>query len=308
MPRRPKAVPQMTVAQFEKMFPDEEACRAYLQARRWPEGVRCPRCAAVGNEGKTRVFPVNTMPFKWQCYECAPGSGYRFSVIAGTIFENTNKPLRDWFRVTHLMLAGKKGTSALQIQRLMGFGSYETAHSMCHKIRAALIEPEAKLGGIVEVDETWVGGKAYNKHGKRSGGGRGGAGSGKVPVIGAIERNGNVVARVLRRVTSQAAEEFVREVISDKVSLIATDEARAYKRIRRFGLPHQSVNHEAGQYVIGAVHTNTIEGFWSIFKRGIVGSFHKVSAKYLPLYVAEFQYRFNNRNNPDMFANAIARA
>src|SRR4051812_22021464 len=99
--RRPKPVPQLTVAQFETMFPDEEACKAYLQVRRWPNGVRCPRCVDEGREGKEKVYPVKSMPFKWQCYVCVPGSGYRFSVIAGTIFENTNKPLRDWFRVTH---------------------------------------------------------------------------------------------------------------------------------------------------------------------------------------------------------------
>jgi transposase-like protein len=146
MTRRPKPVPQMTAAQFDATFPDEEACKTYLAARRWPNGVHCPRC------NSEKVFAVKSMPFKWQCYTCVPNSGYRFSVIAGTIFENTNKPLRDWFRVVHYMLASKKGMSALQIQRMMGFGSYETAHSMCHKIRASLIEPEAKLGGIVEVD------------------------------------------------------------------------------------------------------------------------------------------------------------
>jgi transposase-like protein len=290
----------MTLRQFDAMFGDEADCKAYLQARRWPNGVHCPRC------DNDKVFPVSSMPFKWQCYACTPGSGYRFSVTAGTIFENTNKPLRDWFRVVHLMLASKKGMPALQIQRLMGFGSYETAHSMCHKIRAALIEPEAKLGGIVEVDETWVGGKAYNKHGKRSHGGRGGAGSGKVPVIGAISRKGNVIARVLDRVNQKNAEWFVREMVSDKVSLIATDENGAYNRLAKQGWPHKSVNHERGEYVVGAVHTNTIEGFWSIFKRGVVGSFHKVSKKYLPLYVAEFQFRHNNRYNPNMFGDAIA--
>src|SRR5712691_5486942 len=125
MARRPKPIPALTVAQFEAMFPDELACKSYLQARRWPQGIRCPRC---GNE---RVFPVSSMPFKWQCYKCAPGSGYRFSVIAGTIFENTNKKLRDWFRIVHLLLASKKGMSALQIHRMMGFGSYETTWSMC---------------------------------------------------------------------------------------------------------------------------------------------------------------------------------
>lgn len=298
MARRPKPVPQMTVPQFEAAFPDEEACKTYLMKRRWPLGVRCARC------NNDKVFPVGSMPFKWQCYKCAPGSGYRFSVIAGTIFENTNKPLRDWFRVVHLMLHGKKGTSALQMQRTMGFGSYETAHSMCHKIRAALIEPEAKLGGIVEVDETWVGGKDANRHWRKKKRGVGGEGSGKIPVIGAVSRKGNVVARVLGRVNRGTAQRFIHEVVSTNVSLLATDQAGAYHGLK--GFPHKKINHEAGQYVVGAVHTNTIEGFWSIFKRGIMGSFHKVSAKYLPLYVAEFQFRYNNRNNPDIFGEAIA--
>jgi hypothetical protein len=164
----------MTSAQFDAMFPDEDHCKAYLQARRWPDGVRCARCF-----GDRKIFSVKSMPFKWQCYECAPNSGYRFSVIAGTIFENTNKPLRDWFKVVHLMLAGKKGMSSLQIKRYMGFGSYETALSMTHKIRAALIEPEQKLGGIVEVDETWVGGKDKNRHWDKKTHGVGGKASGR---------------------------------------------------------------------------------------------------------------------------------
>ena len=136
----------MTAAEFEATFPDEGACRTYLRARRWPNGVRCPRC---GNE---RVFAARSMPFKWHCYACARSHGYRFSVIAGTIFENTNKPLRDWFCVVHYMLATKKGTSALQVKQMMGFGAYDTARNMCNKIRAALINPQEKLGGIVEVD------------------------------------------------------------------------------------------------------------------------------------------------------------
>jgi transposase-like protein len=287
----------MTTAQFDAMFPDEEACKTYLVARRWPTGVHCPRC------GNTKVYALKTRPFHWQCQSCT-ASGYRFSVIAGTIFENTNKPLRDWFRVTHLLLASKKGMSALQIQRMMGFGSYETAHSMCHKIRAALIAPEEKLGGIVEVDETYIGGKAINKHGGRSGtvGGTGG----KTPIIGAISRKGNVIARVLHRVTKADAEAFIREAVSDKVSLLATDQNRAYDDLAKYGYKHGVVDHGAKEYVVGSIHTNTIEGFWSIFKRGIVGSFHKVSAKYMPLYVAEFQFRYNNRSNPDIFGAAIA--
>jgi transposase-like protein len=245
------------------------------------------------------------MPFKWQCYACTPNQGYRFSVIAGTIFENTNKPLRDWFRVVHLMLASKKGMSALQIQRMMGFGSYETAHSMCHKIRAALIEPEQKLGGIVEVDETWVGGKERNRHRNKKFGGTGPAETGKTPMIGAVSRKGNVVTRVLSRITKKEAHAFINEVVSDKVSLLATDSWSGYDKLGK-KYPHAVVDHSKEEYVVGAVHTNTIEGFWSIFKRGVVGTFHKMSAKYMPLYAAEFQFRYNNRNNPAIFADAIA--
>jgi hypothetical protein len=135
---------------------DEAACIAYLVARRWPNGVICPRC---GN-GKCYALASG---HHWQCEQCAV-NGYRFSHLAGTIFENTNKPLRDWFKITHLILASKKGMSARQLGRYMGFGSVKTAWLMAHKIRAALIEPEEKLGGIVEVDETFVGGRAKNRH------------------------------------------------------------------------------------------------------------------------------------------------
>ena len=296
MAKRPKPVHQMTEAQFETMFPqgDEDACKRYLVARRWPNGVVCPRCGAV------KVFPVGSMPFKWQCYQCAPDQGYRFSHIAGTIFENTNKPLRQWFKVVHLMLTSKKGISSLQIQRQMGFGSYETALNMTHKIRTALMQPETKLGGIVEMDETWVGGKDTNRHWNKKKGYFGG----KIPIIGAVSRKGNVIARVLDRVTSQAMLDFVNEAVSNKVSLLATDSWPGYSDyLRKF--PHGMVDHHKHQYVIGAVHTNTIEGFWSIFKRGVVGTFHKMSAKYMPLYVAEFQFRYNNRFNSDIFGTAI---
>jgi IS1 family transposase len=297
--RRPKPIHQMTDAQFEAMFPDEEACKGYLVCRRWPNGVICPRCGAV------KVFPVGTMPYKWQCYQCAPDQGYRFSHIAGTIFENTNKPLRQWFKVVHLMTVSKKGISSLQVQRQMGFGSYETALKMTHKIRAAMIEPEKKLGGIVEVDETYVGGKDQWRHWDKKSGGRGGLATGKTPVIGAVQRKGNVIARVLQHVTAQTANDFVQEVVSHKVSLLATDDWSGYEKLKK-DYPLASVDHSKGQYVIGAIHTNTIEGFWSIFKRGVVGTFHKVSAKYMPLYVAEFQFRYNNRMNADIFGATIA--
>jgi transposase-like protein len=287
----------MTEAQFEAIFPigDDDAPKAYLARRRWPDGVHCPRC------GNPKVYDLRSRKWHWQCEQCSP-DGYRFSVIAGTIFENTNKPLRQWFKVVHLMTTSKKGISALQIQRQLGFGSYETAWSMCHKIRAAMIEPAKKLGGIVEVDETFIGGKDQNRHWDKQSHVRGGAD--KTPVIGAVQRKGNVVARVLDHVTKAAAETFVREMVSEKVSLLATDAYQIYDGLTEY--PRQSVKHHLGQYVVGAVHTNTIEGFWSIFKRGVVGTFHKVSDKYLALYVAEFQFRYNNRQNPDIFGAVVS--
>jgi len=176
---------------------------------------------------------------------------------------------------------------------------------MCHKIRVALIEDIGQLGGIVEVDETFIGGKGHNKHKDKRPGIKGGGGVlvGKTAVVGAVKRKGNVVARVVRSVGSVSLEYFVRQAVSTKVSLLCTDQNPGYNGLTEF--PHESVNHREGQYVVGAVHTQTIEGFWSIFKRGIMGSYHKVSRKYLPLYVAEFQFRYNNRFNDDIFGTAV---
>jgi len=298
MSNKTKRIHQMTVPQWEAAFKTETACSAYLVAHRWPTGVRCPRC------GNATVKPHGTMEFNWLCNACSPsGTNYRFSVIAGTIFENTNKPLRDWFRVIHLMLTSKKGISALQIHRMMGFGSYKTAWYMCHRVRAGLANEEFhKLMGIVEVDETFIGGDDNNRHKDK----KTGANwlNKKTPVIGAVQRKGKIVARVLANVTGHAVQSFVRETVSTEVSLLATDEFVGYRGLAG-DYKHGSVNHKAKNYVVGALHTNTIEGFWSLIKRGVMGSYHKVSRKYLPLYVAEFQFRYNNRLNEDIFGEAI---
>jgi transposase-like protein len=299
--KQPRQITQMTVGQFEAMFPNEDACDAYLVRNRWPQGIHCPRC------GSDRVYPLKTMKWKWECPDCREGGAYRFSHLVGTIFENTNVDLREWFRVIHLMLTGKKGISARQVHRYMGFGSYKTAWYMCHRIRAALMDKEfQKLIGIVEVDETFVAGLAKNRHKDKRGDGSGGTGgAGKTVIVGAVQRKGNVVARVIENVQASTLESFVREAVSNKVSLLCTDQWVGYKHLGKV-FSHQTIDHAAGEYVVGAVHTQTIEGFWSIFKRGVIGTFHKVSKKYMSLYVAEFEFRYNDRHNPEIFHAAIA--
>jgi len=264
--KQPKAVHQLTAAQFDALFQTESDCIRYLLARRWPEGAICPRC------GNPKVYALAS-GHHWQCEQCAP-DGYRFSHLTGTIFENTNKPLKDWFRVVRLMLVSKKGMSALQICRYMGFGSYKTAWLMCHKVRVALTEDIEQLAGIVEVDESFVGGLAKNRHKDKRGDGSGGTGGvGKSIVIGAVKRKGNVVARVIGNLKGETLTEFVREAVSHKVSLLCTDEATRYRKLAK-EYPLHTVDHARGQYVVGAVVIRRMEQYFDTIPVGWRASRH----------------------------------
>ena len=296
----PKFVKQMTLGEFERMFPDEESCWTYLMERRWPNGVRCPRCS------NDHVYASTARPWHWQCKKCGKNNRapYRFSLKTKTVFEETKKPLRDWFKVLHLMLTSKKGMSALQIHRLLGTGTYESAWYICMRLRAGMRDPEFRqLMGIVEIDETYIGGKEGNKHvGKR--GNRGVRG--KTEVIGAIARKGSVVCQMVEEADFVTYDNFVNKVVSSKVELVATDESFRYRNLRSLGYPHEFVTHKNDEYVRGEVHTQSLDSFWALLKRGIIGTYHNVSKKYLPLYLAEFQFRFNNRKEADIFGKAIA--
>ncbi len=276
----------MDMMQIMERFHKEEECRDAIAELRWPEGVRCPRC-----ESERQAY--DSERFVWDCYSC----GYQFSAMTGTIFHDTKLPLRKWFMAVLIMVEAKKGISANQMKRTLGV-SYKTAWYLCHRIRAAMAQVDRpKLDGTVEVDETYVGGKVRGKgHGYKGN---------KTIVAGAIQRGGDVVLQVIDDNGRHTLHGFIRNNTLPTATRIITDEWPAYRGVADADTTHETVNHSAEEWVRGDVHTNTVEGVWSLFKRSVTGSYHKLSAKHLDSYLDELEWRFNNRKNKYLFRDTL---
>ncbi|HEV3330164.1 MAG TPA: IS1595 family transposase [Bryobacteraceae bacterium] len=294
-----------SIIQTAKDFASEETCHNYLEAARWPEGVRCLQCggSAISKftvKGKTRVSQTGvakTGPdrFMYQCLEKT--CKYQFAATTGTIFSDTHLPLRVWMQAIALLCTAKKGISAKQMERTMGV-SYKTAWYLNHRIRKAMDEGiEGLFTGTVEADETYVGGR-YDKRRKR-------AKYDKEPVFGMKEREtGRVHAKHIRNATSWSIGREIDSAVGPTAKMM-TDESRLYANLQRKGFDHEIVIHSDKQWVRGDCHTQGIDGFWSLLKRGLIGSFHQVSHKHLGRYIAEFQFRFNRREDEEIFAAVV---
>jgi transposase-like protein len=283
----------MTLPDVNELYGTDERCRQLLERLRWPNGIECPRCK------DTHISTLKA----YARYECA-ACEYQFTATSGTIFHDSHLPLTKWFLAVLLLVEARKGMSANQLRRMLWGqhkGSYKTAWYLFHRIRAAMKEADRKmLDGTVEIDETWVGGR---KRGLKAGEGK----RQKEIVIGIRQRGGDVRFFHAQDVQSDTLYKFIHDNISEDVDVIVTDDFSAYPGAMgaTFKDKHKSINHSSGVYVMGDVHTNTVESAFSLLKRGIVGTWHKISAKHLPAYLNEMQFRFNRRKRADLFLDTL---
>jgi len=284
----------MTLPELNQKFSTDEDCREILTRLRWPEGVECPRCK------NRNVWWVDSRK-QFTCSECR----YQFSVTTGTIFNDSHLALPLWFMAVLLLCEAKKGMSASQLKRTIWGqhkGSYKTAWYLCHRIRAAMQEVDRPmLDGTVEMDETYVGGKHRGKEfqGRRDH---------KEVVIGIRQRGGDVRFFHAEDARKGTLAKYIQENISTDVDVIITDELPAYKSAVG-DLKHETVNHNAKEYARyedgACISTNTVESAFSLLKRGIIGSWHKISAKHLAAYLNEMEFRFNRRKRSDLFIDTL---
>ena len=300
----------------EKLATDEQ-CLAYLEAMRWPDGVRCPVC---GNEKISKITrkaatvkrtkadgTTREHKQRAQIYQCLEKTcKQQFSATSGTIFNDSHLPLHKWFLALALVVDAKKGMSAKQLQQHLGIGSYRTAWYMAHRIRKAMdvdTNEFPKLTGVVEMDETYVGGKTIRQRGRTKGK--------KQIVVALRQRSGPVRFMHVDDVKAETLKQIAEQFVSDDVEMIVTDDFKSYPlALKKFTGKHHRINHSLGYYVTGEaneIHTNTVESAFSLFKRGLAGSYHIVSIKHLHRYLSEFEFRFNERKNPERFQKTLSR-
>lgn len=321
----------MNLIEINTNFPTEADCVRFFERVRWSEDPKCAYCQSdrVGKRMKDRRF---------QCKDCRK----TFSVTVGTALQGTKIDLKTWLMAFAIVSDAKKGLSAMQLQRNLGL-SYPTAWAMCHKMRDLMAMDNANnqpLEDVVEMDETFIGGKPRRPNivtlsGRQRSGlnaaireakgdgfdfdplhgnaakpdlntKRGRGSQKKTPVVGIVQRDGSVVAEVMKTLSHKNLKDMVERHVNTDESLLLTDAYKGYNRLDRI-IDHIILDHKAA-YSYNGVNTNTIESFWAIIKRGLVGQYHHVSTKHLPAYVSEFVFKFNNRNEDDMFETLVLNA
>lgn len=286
--------PDMDLVKLFTEYGSDEKCRDYLEHLRWPNGVECPKC-------QSKSISRITTRKQLDCNACR----HRFSVTTGTVFHDSHLPLPKWFAAVFLITEAKKGISANQVKRTLGVAN-KTAWYLCHRIRSAMVDESGEmLHGIVEADETYIGGKQTGFANRRDS--ARGRLSNKTVVLGAIERGGKLRVQVAPDSKGPTVKGFLADVVADDAEAIYTDSHRSYRGIQDENTRHEYVDHSRDEWVRGNVHTNTVESAWSLFDRAVMGSYHKLSVKHLPSYLDEFAFRFNNRDNPYLFRDTLLR-
>jgi transposase-like protein len=295
----------MNLLDVYKELNTEEKCLTFLEHMRWPKGVKCLSCESLRisqiiSKGKLNKKSGKRSPDRelFQCNDCR----FQFTATTGTVYHDTHLPLHKWFLAIALITESKKGISANQLKRALGV-QYRTAWYLAHRIRKAMAEAKpSKLNGVVEVDETYIGGKQKGSKGKLRN---------KEVVMGIRERGGDLRLIHVENNDADTLSREIKEHIDPKVKMVVTDEWSGYPSAMIgagiHGSKHETILHKDHVYVRGDIYTNTVESAFSLFKRGVMGAFHKVSLKHLQRYLNEFSFRFNNRKSADLFGMTVQR-